>query len=42
MARFDVYLHPDPAQRKKTPYLLDVQNSRIDKIGTRVVIPMRR
>jgi len=41
MARFDVYQHPDPAIRKKTPYLLDVQNSHIDRIGTRVVIPLR-
>lgn len=41
MARFDVYPHPDPALRKKTPYLLDVQNSHISRIATRVVIPMR-
>ena len=41
MARFDVYTHPDPVLRKKTPYLLDVQNSHIDRIATRVVLPMR-
>lgn len=41
MARFDVYPHPVPALRKRTPYLLDVQNSHINRIATRVVIPMR-
>lgn len=41
MARFDVYPYPDAVLRKKTPYLLDVQNSRIDRIATRVVIPLR-
>ncbi|NJM44333.1 MAG: plasmid maintenance protein CcdB [Brachymonas sp.] len=41
MARFDVYQHPDPAERKWMPYLLDVQNSYLDLIGTRVVIPLQ-
>ena len=41
MARFDVYLHPDAVLCKKTPYLLDVQNNHIDRIATRVVLPMR-
>ncbi len=41
MARFDVYPHPDPSQRRKTPYLLDVQNPHIDRIATRVVVPLR-
>lgn len=41
MARFDIYPHPDAALRKKTPYLLDVQNNYIDRVMTRVVIPMR-
>lgn len=41
MARFDVYPHPDPALRKRTPYLLDVQNTHINRIATRVVIPLR-
>jgi toxin CcdB len=41
MARFDVYPHPDPVLRKKTPYLLDVQNNHISRIATRVVVPMR-
>lgn len=41
MARFDVYPHPDAVLRKKTPYLLDVQNTHIERIATRVVLPMR-
>jgi toxin CcdB len=41
MARFDVYPHPDAVLRKKTPYLLDVQNNHISRIATRVVVPMR-
>ena len=41
MARFDVYAHPDAVLRKKTPYLLDVQNSHISRIATRVVVPLR-
>jgi toxin CcdB len=41
MARYDVYAHPDPALRKTTPYLLDVQNNYIDAVATRVMVPMR-
>lgn len=41
MARFDIYPHPDAVLRKKTPYLLDVQNNHISRIATRVVIPLR-
>ena len=41
MARFDVYAHPDAVLRKKTPYLLDVQNDHLARIATRVVIPLR-
>ena len=40
-ARFDVYAHPDPVVRKSTPFLLDVQNTHIGRIATRVEIPMR-
>jgi toxin CcdB len=42
MARFDVYANPDPAERKSTPNLLDVQNNYIDALSTRVVLPLRR
>ena len=41
MARFDVYSHPDTALRKATPYLLDMQNSYLDDLSTRVVMPLR-
>jgi len=41
MARFDVYRHPDPELRRKTPFLLDVQNSHLNQLATRVVIPLR-
>lgn len=40
MARFDVYTHPDPVERKLIPYLLDVQNSYLDPLSTTVVIPL--
>lgn len=41
MARFDVHRRPDPALRKATPFLLDVQNDDISGIETRVVLPLR-
>lgn len=41
MAQFDVYAHPDARLRERTPYLLDVQNGFLDRIATRVVIPLR-
>lgn len=41
MARFDVYRHPDAAQRATTPFLLDVQNEYISGLHTRVVLPLR-
>lgn len=41
VARFDVYPHPDPSLRKKTPFLLDVQNNHLKRISTRVVVPLR-
>jgi toxin CcdB len=41
MARYDVYAHPDPARRKTTPYLLDVQNNYIEAVATRMMLPMR-
>jgi toxin CcdB len=41
MARFDVYQHPDPVERKWMPYLLDLQNSYLDLLDTRVVVPLQ-
>lgn len=42
MGRFDVYANPVAAERRVTPYLVDVQNDFIDALTTRVVIPLRR
>jgi toxin CcdB len=42
MARFDVYANPVAAERRHTPYLLDVQNDYIDSLPTRIVVPLRR
>jgi toxin CcdB len=42
MARFDVYANPEAAERKHTPYFLDVQNDYIDELATRVMVPLRR
>ncbi|MCX7278884.1 MAG: CcdB family protein [Burkholderiales bacterium] len=41
MARFDVYPHPEEAMRATTPFLLDVQNNFIDRVNTRIVVPLR-
>jgi toxin CcdB len=41
VARFDVYSHPDSSLRKNTPFLMDVQNSHVSGLATRVVIPLR-
>jgi toxin CcdB len=41
MARYDVYAHPDLQLRNKTPYLLDIQNTFLDDLETRVVLPLR-
>ena len=40
MARFDVYVNPG-AHAGTTPYLLDVQSDLLDRLGTRMVIPLR-
>jgi toxin CcdB len=42
MARFDVFANPVAAERKRIPYLLDVQNDYIDALSTRVVVPLWR
>lgn len=42
MARYDVYANPAPGERKRTPYVVDVQNDSINALTTRVVIPLHR
>lgn len=40
MARYDVHANPVAAERRRIPYLLDVQNDYIDSLLTRVVVPL--
>ena len=42
MSRFDVYPNPAAAERKHTPFFLDVQNNHVDGLGTRIVVPLRK
>ena len=40
MAQFDVYLNPNPESRDTIPYLLDVQTDLLDRLITRVFVPL--
>lgn len=40
MAQFDVYRNPSKQSREAYPYLVDVQNSVIDQLTTRLVVPL--
>lgn len=40
MAQFDVYLNPSHNTRNAYPYMVDIQNSAISDIATRIVIPL--
>ena len=40
MAQFDVYQNPNPDTARVFPYLLDVQADLLDKLPTRVVVPL--
>lgn len=40
MAQFDVYRNPDPRSADRVPFLLDVQTSLLDRLATRVVVPL--
>lgn len=42
MAQFDLCLNQDLATRERVPYLLDVQADFLDRLKTRVVIPVMR
>jgi toxin CcdB len=42
MAQFDVYRNPYAASAARTPYLLDVQTDFLDRLDTRVVVPLMR
>lgn len=40
MARFDVFRNPGNTTRNHYPYLVDIQNSYLDELDTRIVIPL--
>ncbi len=40
MSRFDVYINPSLSTRDAFPYIVDIQNSIISNIATRIVIPL--
>lgn len=40
MAQFDVYENPDQHSRASVPFLLDVQAELLNKLNTRVVVPL--
>ena len=40
MAQFDVYPNPSKATRQAYPYLVDVQNTIIEDLDTRLVVPL--
>lgn len=40
MAQFDVYFNNNPRTKKYFPYLVEFQNSVIEDIATRIVIPL--
>ena len=40
MAQFDVYPNPSKTSRAHYPYLVDIQNSLLTDLATRIVIPL--
>ena len=40
MAQFDLYKNPSKNTRSTFPYILDVQNTVISDIATRIVVPL--
>lgn len=40
MAQFDVYRNPSKKTNNAYPFLVDVQNSVIDQLATRLVVPL--
>ncbi|QJW84109.1 plasmid maintenance protein CcdB [Ramlibacter terrae] len=40
MARFDVYANPDASDRKRIPFLLDVQHHHLHELHTHMVVPL--
>ena len=42
MAQFDVYRNPSSKTNRAYPFLVDVQNSVIDQLATRLVVPLTK
>lgn len=42
MSQFDVYENPSKKSRKAFPYIIDIQNTLISEIATRIVVPLGR
>ena len=40
MAQFDVYANPSKTQRGGIPWMVDIQSDVLDKLPTRLVIPL--
>jgi toxin CcdB len=41
MARFEIYPNPTAAERRHTPFVMDVQNDHLGQLGSRIAIPLR-
>ncbi len=42
MAQYDVYANPNARSREAMPYLVDVQSHLLERLQTRLVIPLSR
>lgn len=42
MAQYDVYPNPTPAARQGFPYLVDLQSAQLNRLPTRLVMPLQR
>ncbi|MBG9388146.1 CcdB family protein [Caenimonas aquaedulcis] len=42
MAQFDIYLNPIQASRESVPYVADVQSGLLERLPTRLVMPLSR
>jgi len=40
MAQFDIYQNPNPKTRSSYPFIIDMQNSLVDELSTRIVSPL--
>ncbi|MGE4241828.1 CcdB family protein [Ramlibacter sp.] len=40
MAQYDVFVNPNPNSRATVPYVVDVQSALIDRLPTRLVMPL--